>query len=209
MLLSFCFSLILYFFFLVCIQHSTKRYLTDCILYLERHSGESNPDIFQKWKNFLMPIFSVFIWTISALAALERLLCIFSTCLIGFVQILRGFFSVFLFNRAISHCLKMFCSNAKLIIARDFSSFYFSILWPESNFFYFLFLLFSIPLLSFSLPCSFFCCNFFIFVPFYVFIRGYSIKKNWFALSSQDIKLYYCGLHDLGCKALFRVFECL
>ena len=58
--------------FRVCRRHSTSKCLADCIPLLQGHFGESKPGTFLKCRNFLRPIFSFLIWTMRALAALQR-----------------------------------------------------------------------------------------------------------------------------------------
>lgn len=65
------FSYIL-FFFLVCARYFVNKYLADCIPCLYGHSGKSNPSTFLRYRNFLKPIFSILIYTIRALATLQK-----------------------------------------------------------------------------------------------------------------------------------------
>ncbi len=83
------------FLFPVYARHSTSTCLADCTPHLQGHSGESNPGTFLECSNFLRPIFSVLIWTTRALAALQRLLCIFSVCFVGFGQMACSSLPVF------------------------------------------------------------------------------------------------------------------
>ena len=78
------------FLFPTCMRHSISTWFADCIPRLQGHSGESKPRTFLEFRNFPRPIFSVLIWTISELAALQRPLCIFNTFLVGFGQMVRS-----------------------------------------------------------------------------------------------------------------------
>lgn len=56
------------FFSLVCIWYFISTCLANCDFSLYGHSGDSNPGNFLEYKNFLTPIFSVFICPNRALA---------------------------------------------------------------------------------------------------------------------------------------------
>ena len=111
------------FLFWVCKRHSTSRCFADCRPRLQGHSGESKPGTFLEWRNFLRPIFSVRIWTMSALAALPRPLCTSSVFFVGFGQIACSSLPVLSLVQAISHCSEALRSNASLTVARDLPSF--------------------------------------------------------------------------------------
>ena len=98
----------------VCVWHFVSTRLADCSPRLHWHSGESNPVTFLECKNFLRPIFFVLIWITRALAALQRLLCIFSVFFVGFGQIAYNSLPVFSFDQASSYSSKVFCSDASL-----------------------------------------------------------------------------------------------
>lgn len=57
-------------------------------------------------------------------AALQRSLCILSVFFVGFGQTAYSSLPVFSLVQAFSHCSKVICSNASLIVARDLPSFY-------------------------------------------------------------------------------------
>lgn len=165
------------FLFPVLIRHSTNRCFADRIPRLQGHSGKSKPGTFLVCRNFLRPIFSVLIWTISALAALRRPLCIFSTLLVGFGQILQSSLPVFLFDQAVSQCSEMICSNAHLTLARDLPRFCFSAVWPESHPFHFSFLRFALlhPVASFAAMSA----SSFSFMPLWDCIQWKKTNLPW------------------------------
>ena len=89
-------------FFLVYTRRSPSTCLADCTPRPQGNSGESNPGTFLECKNLLRLIFSVLIWTTRALAALQRLLCIFSVCFVGFRQMACSSLPVFFFDKTFS-----------------------------------------------------------------------------------------------------------
>lgn len=189
------------FLFPISIQYLTKRCFANYISCLQRYFGESKPDLFQVCKNFLRPIFSIFISTINVLATLQRLLYIFSTCLVSFGQILQSSLPVFLFDQVTSHYLETLCSSANLTVARNLPRFCFFAIQPKSYFFYFLFIYFILihPIASLVIMTAYLfslcLCG-----------RLFSEKKLVYL---EGIKLYNCGLHNLRCRALVRVLQCL
>lgn len=124
-------------------RHSVNMCLADCICHLYRQFGELNLGTFLKYRNFLRLIFFIFICIIRTLNALKRLLYNLSIIFIGFRPIVWSFLSVFLLCQAFFSSPKVFCTNTNLIVAFIFLSTSFSLVYLESDFFYFLFLFFT------------------------------------------------------------------
>ena len=87
------------FLFRMCIRHSISTYLADCSPRLQGYSGDSTPGTFLECKNFWRPVFSVFICTTRALAALQSSLCVFSVFFVGLGQIACTSLPVFSFDQ--------------------------------------------------------------------------------------------------------------
>ena len=142
------------FLFMVCTGHSINTCLADCIFCLYGHSGESNPGTFLKCKNFLRPIFSVLIYMIRALAALQRPLCSFNIFFVGFGQIACSFLPFFSLDQNSFHSLRVFWSIANLIAALVLPITCCSAVYPESYSLHFLFFLFALFYLVASLAAT-------------------------------------------------------
>ena len=135
------FSSNIVFFLLICFRHSIKICLADCSPHWHRHSDESNSDTFPECRNFLRPIFSIFIYTIRALAALLKPLYSFSIFLVSLGQIVYNSLPVFSCDQASPYSSSIFCSSASLMVPPALSSICFSAVYPKSHSLYFLFFL--------------------------------------------------------------------
>ncbi len=139
------------FFFSVYARHFTSICLADCTHCLQGHSGDPNPGTFLECRNLLRPIFSIFIWTIRALAVLRRHLCIFSVCFVRFGQIACSSLPVFSLDQTSSQRSKVFCSDASLMVALARPTSCFSAVCPKSYSLHFPFFLFALLYLMASL----------------------------------------------------------
>ena len=133
------------FLFRVCIWYSVNKYLAGCIFCLYGYFGKSNLDTVLKCRNLLRPIFSVILYIIKALAALQIPLCNFDVFLVDFSnQIACSFLSAFSLDQNFYHNPRVFCSNARLMMALTISSIYLSVIYLESHFLHFPFFLFAL-----------------------------------------------------------------
>ncbi len=105
---------------------------------------------FLECRNLLRSIFSFFIWTIGALATLQRLLCIFSVCFVLFGQMAFSSLPLLSLDQTSSQRSKVFCSDASSMVALAWLTSCFSAECPESHSLHFPFLVFALlyPLAS-------------------------------------------------------------
>ena len=96
------------FLFLIFAWHSVNICLADCIPCLYRNSSDLNPGTFLKCKNFLRPIFSVFIFMIRTLSALQGLLYSFKAFFVDFGQIVCNSLPVFSLDRILPITQRLF-----------------------------------------------------------------------------------------------------
>ena len=98
-------------------RYSTSKCLAYCTTRLQGNSEGSNFGTFLECRNLLRLIFSVLILTTTALAALQRLLCIISVYFFGFGQISYNSPPVFPLTRPLHNAQEFFCFDASLMVA--------------------------------------------------------------------------------------------